>query len=101
MRIYKEEILARCSRWCAAHDYNEALALPSEPTIGNGVAIFTRDGDAARDFAARSIGGWSASKRADPVSDRLLHFRGWKKSASADLNSTGGFDPLLYQRPRR
>lgn len=50
MRIYKEGIFGPV---LCAHNYKEALALPRSMTTSNGVAIFTRDGDAARDFAAR------------------------------------------------
>src|SRR5262249_3624743 len=53
MRIYKEEIFGPVLSVVRAKDYSEALALPSQHDYGNGVAIFTRDGDAARDFAAK------------------------------------------------
>ncbi len=53
MRIYKEEIFGPVLSVVRAHDYKEALSLPSDHDYGNGVAIFTRDGDAARDFAAK------------------------------------------------
>src|SRR5213595_201355 len=53
MRIYKEAIFGPVLTVVRAHDYKEALSLPSDHDYGNGVAIFTRDGDAARDFAAR------------------------------------------------
>src|SRR5438046_2371042 len=52
MRIYKEEIFGPVLSVVRAHDYKEALSLPSDHDFGNGGAIFTRDGDAARDFAA-------------------------------------------------
>src|SRR5437899_3686348 len=53
MRIYKEEIFGPVLSVVRAHDYKEALALPSDHDYGNGGAIFTRDGAAARDFAAQ------------------------------------------------
>src|SRR5215471_184192 len=53
MRIYKEEIFGPVLSVVRAKDYAEALRLPSEHEYGNGVAIFTRDGDTARDFASR------------------------------------------------
>ncbi|MWC39072.1 aldehyde dehydrogenase family protein, partial [Brucella abortus] len=53
MRIYKEEIFGPVLSIVRAKNYEEALALPSDHEFGNGVAIFTRDGDAARDFASR------------------------------------------------
>src|SRR4051794_38469977 len=50
MRIYKEEIFGPVLSVVRAKDYDEALRLPSENEYGNGAAIFTRDGDAARQF---------------------------------------------------
>src|SRR5207244_13594071 len=50
MHIYKEEIFGPVLSVVRAKDYEEALRLPSEHDYGNGVAIFTRDGDTARDF---------------------------------------------------
>ena len=61
MRIYKEEIFGPVLSVVRAHDYDEALGLCNDHEYGNGVAIFTRDGDAARDFAPRSRSAWSAS----------------------------------------
>src|SRR5262249_50213251 len=53
MRIYKEEIFGPVLSVVRAKDYDEAVRLPSECEYGNGVAIFTRDGDTARDFTSR------------------------------------------------
>lgn len=53
MRIYQEEIFGPVLSVVRAADYEEALRLPSEHVYGNGVAIFTRDGDTARDFTRR------------------------------------------------
>ena len=58
MRIYKEEIFGPVLSVVRADSYEEALALPNDHEYGNGVAIFTRDGDAARDVASRvDVGG--------------------------------------------
>ena len=75
MRIYKEEIFGPVLSVVRAHDYDEALRLPSEHEYGNGVAIFTRDGDAARDFTARVNVGMVGRQRADPGAARLSHVR--------------------------
>ena len=81
-----------------AHDYKEALALPSDHDYGNGVAIFTRDGDAARDFAAKVNVGMVGINVPIPVPIAYYTFGGWKKSGFGDLNQHGpGFDPLLHQ----
>ncbi len=75
MRIYKEEIFGPVLSITRAKDYEEALRLPSEHEYGNGVAIFTRDGDAARDFASKVNVGMVGHQRADPGAARLLHVR--------------------------
>ncbi|MGH3967621.1 MAG: CoA-acylating methylmalonate-semialdehyde dehydrogenase, partial [Mycobacterium sp.] len=53
MSIYTDEIFGPVLCMVRAHDYEEALRLPTENEYGNGVAIFTRDGDTARDFTSR------------------------------------------------
>src|SRR5690606_24559068 len=53
MRIYKEEIFGPVLSVVRTESFEEAARLPTEHEFGNGVAIFTRDGDAARDFAAK------------------------------------------------
>ena len=98
MRIYKEEIFGPVLSVVRAHDYNEALALPSDHDYGNGVAIFTRDGDAARDFAAKVNVGMVGINVPIPVPIAYYTFGGWKKSGFGDLNQHGpDFDPLLHQ----
>src|SRR5687768_10715934 len=52
-RSYKEEIFGPVLQMVRAESFEEALRLPSEHEYGNGVAIFTRNGHAAREFAAR------------------------------------------------
>src|ERR1700693_4991027 len=61
MSIYKDEIFGPVLCIVRAQDYEEALALPSEHEYGNGVAIFTRDGDTARDFTSGFRSAWSVS----------------------------------------
>ena len=98
MRIYKEEIFGPVLSVVRAKDYAEALALPSDHDYGNGVAIFTRDGDAARDFAAKVNVGMVGINVPIPVPIAYYTFGGWKKSGFGDLNQHGpDFDPLLHQ----
>ena len=61
MRIYKEEIFGPVLSVVRAKTYEEGLKLANDHEYGNGVAIFTRDGDAARDFAAKVKSAWWAS----------------------------------------
>src|SRR5258708_37438182 len=67
MRIYKEEIFGPVLSVVHANTYEEALRLPSEHEYGNGVAIFTRDADTARDFATRENVGMVGVNFAIPV----------------------------------
>ncbi len=89
MRIYKEEIFGPVLSVVRADTYEEALRLPSEHAYGNGVAIFTRDGDAARDFADRVQVGMVGVNVPIPVPIAYYTFGGWKASAFGDLNQHG------------
>ncbi|MFC5586378.1 CoA-acylating methylmalonate-semialdehyde dehydrogenase [Nitratireductor kimnyeongensis] len=89
MRIYKEEIFGPVLSVVRANTYEEALALPNDHEYGNGVAIFTRDGDAARDFAARVDVGMVGVNVPIPVPIAYYTFGGWKASAFGDLNQHG------------
>ena len=98
MRIYKEEIFGPVLSVVRAKDYEEAVRLPSESEYGNGVAIFTRDGDTARDFTSRVQVGMVGVNFAIPVPLAYHTFGGWKRSGFGDLNQHGpDFDPLLHQ----
>jgi malonate-semialdehyde dehydrogenase (acetylating)/methylmalonate-semialdehyde dehydrogenase len=89
MRIYKEEIFGPVLSVVRANNYEEALKLPNEHEYGNGVAIFTRDGDAARDFAARVQVGMVGVNVPIPVPIAYYTFGGWKGSSFGDLNQHG------------
>src|ERR1700724_674301 len=100
MRIYKEEIFGAVLSVVRAHDYNEALALPSDHDYGNGVAIFTRDGDAARDFAAKVNVGMVGINVPIPVPIAYYTFGGWKKSGFGDLNQHGPDSIRFYTKTK-
>ncbi|MHB2167285.1 CoA-acylating methylmalonate-semialdehyde dehydrogenase [Alsobacter sp. R-9] len=89
MRIYKEEIFGPVLSVVRAKAYDEALALANDHEYGNGVAIFTRDGDAARDFAARVNVGMVGVNVPIPVPLAYYTFGGWKRSGFGDLNQHG------------
>ena len=89
MRIYAEEIFGPVLVIARAADYEEALRLPSEHEYGNGVAIFTRDGDTARDFTARVEVGMVGVNVPIPVPIAYHTFGGWKRSGFGDLNQHG------------
>jgi malonate-semialdehyde dehydrogenase (acetylating)/methylmalonate-semialdehyde dehydrogenase len=100
MTIAQEEIFGPVLSVVRAHDYKEALALPSEHDYGNGVAIFTRDGDAARDFAARVNVGMVGINVPIPVPIAYYTFGGWKKSGFGDLNQHGPDSVRFYTKTK-
>ena len=100
MRIYKEEIFGPVLSVVRAKDYKEALDLPSKHEYGNGVAIFTRDGDAARDFAAKVDVGMVGINFAIPVPLAYHTFGGWKRSFFGDLNQHGPDSVRFYTKTK-
>ena len=100
MRIYQEEIFGPVLSVVRATDYAQALRLPSEHPYGNGVAIFTRDGDAARDFAARVNVGMVGINVPIPVPLAYHTFGGWKKSGFGDLNQHGPDGIRFYTKTK-
>jgi malonate-semialdehyde dehydrogenase (acetylating)/methylmalonate-semialdehyde dehydrogenase len=89
MRIYKEEIFGPVLSVVRAAGYDEALRLCNDHEYGNGVAIYTRDGDAARDFAAKVQVGMVGVNVPIPVPAAYYTFGGWKRSGFGDLNQYG------------
>ncbi|MEV0467417.1 CoA-acylating methylmalonate-semialdehyde dehydrogenase [Nocardia tengchongensis] len=100
MRIYKEEIFGPVLALVRAKDYEEALRLPNEHEYGNGVAIFTRDGDTARDFAARVQVGMVGINVPIPVPIAYHTFGGWKRSGFGDLNQHGPDSIRFYTKTK-
>ena len=89
MDIYKTEIFGPVLSVVRAKTYEEALDLPMKHEYGNGVAIYTRDGDAARDFASRINIGMVGINVPIPVPLAYHSFGGWKASSFGDLNQHG------------
>jgi malonate-semialdehyde dehydrogenase (acetylating)/methylmalonate-semialdehyde dehydrogenase len=89
MKTYQEEIFGPVLQIARAKDFDEAIALPSTHQYGNGVAIFTRDGDAAREFASRVQVGMVGINVPIPVPLAYHTFGGWKRSAFGDVNQHG------------
>ncbi|RJQ72285.1 CoA-acylating methylmalonate-semialdehyde dehydrogenase [Pseudonocardiaceae bacterium YIM PH 21723] len=100
MKIYKEEIFGPVLTVARAADYEEALALPSTHEYGNGVAIFTRDGDTARDFVARVDTGMVGVNVPIPVPVAYHTFGGWKRSGFGDLNQHGPDSIRFYTKTK-
>jgi len=89
MKSYQDEIFGPVLQIVRAESFEEALALPSNHPYGNGVAIFTRDGRAARDFASRVQVGMVGINVPIPVPVAYHSFGGWKRSAFGDANQHG------------
>lgn len=100
MDIYKTEIFGPVLTTVRAKTYEEALGLAMDHEYGNGTAIFTRDGDTARDFANRINIGMVGINVPIPVPLAYHTFGGWKKSAFGDLNQHGPDAFRFYTRTK-
>jgi malonate-semialdehyde dehydrogenase (acetylating)/methylmalonate-semialdehyde dehydrogenase len=100
MTIYKEEIFGPVLSVVRAKDYEEAVRLPSEHEYGNGVSIYTRDGDTARDFTNRVNVGMVGVNFAIPVPLAYHTFGGWKRSGFGDLNQHGPDSVRFYTKTK-
>ena len=100
MAIYREEIFGPVLVIARAADYEQALAMASDHEYGNGVAIFTRDGDAARDFTARVEVGMVGVNVPIPVPIAYFTFGGWKRSGFGDLNQHGADAFRFYTKTK-
>jgi malonate-semialdehyde dehydrogenase (acetylating)/methylmalonate-semialdehyde dehydrogenase len=89
MRTYEDEIFGPVLQMVRAESFEEAVALPSQHQYGNGVAIFTRNGRAAREFAAQVNVGMVGINVPIPVPVAYHTFGGWKRSAFGDANQHG------------
>ncbi|WP_372838995.1 CoA-acylating methylmalonate-semialdehyde dehydrogenase [Phaeovulum sp.] len=100
MEIYQKEIFGPVLSTVRAQSYEEALKLAMDHEYGNGTAIFTRDGDTARDFANRVNVGMIGINVPIPVPLAYHTFGGWKKSAFGDLNQHGPDAFRFYTRTK-
>jgi malonate-semialdehyde dehydrogenase (acetylating)/methylmalonate-semialdehyde dehydrogenase len=89
MKTYQEEIFGPVLQIVRAKDLEEAAKLPSEHQYGNGVAIFTRNGLAAREFASKVNVGMVGVNVPIPVPVAYHTFGGWKRSSFGDANQHG------------
>jgi malonate-semialdehyde dehydrogenase (acetylating)/methylmalonate-semialdehyde dehydrogenase len=100
MDIYRKEIFGPVLSTVRAKTYEEALGYAMDHEYGNGTAIFTRDGDTARDFAARVNVGMVGINVPIPVPLAYHTFGGWKKSGFGDLNQHGPDAFKFYTRTK-
>ena len=100
MRIYREEIFGPVLLIARADTYEAALAMASNNPYGNGVSIFTRDGDTARDFTTRVNVGMVGVNVPIPVPVASYTFGGWKQSGFGDLGQYGADGFRFYSKTK-
>ncbi len=98
MKIYKEEIFGPVLSVVRVPDFDNALKLVNEHEFGNGTAIFTRDGDAAREFANRAKIGMVGVNVPIPVPLAFHSFGGWKRSLFGDIHMHGPEGVRFYTK---
>jgi malonate-semialdehyde dehydrogenase (acetylating)/methylmalonate-semialdehyde dehydrogenase len=98
MRIYKEEIFGPVLSVVRTESFEEALQLVNDHEFGNGTAIFTRDGEAAREFTNRVQAGMVGVNVAIPVPIAFHSFGGWKRSLFGDHHIYGMEGFRFYTR---
>lgn len=100
MDIYKKEIFGPVLSTVRTESYEEALKIAMDHEYGNGITIYTRDGDTARDFANRINVGMVGINVPIPVPLAYHTFGGWKKSVFGDLNQHGPDAFKFYTRTK-
>jgi len=98
MRIYKEEIFGPVLSVVRVKDFNEALQLVNDHEFGNGVSIFTRDGDSARTFSNKVKIGMVGINIPIPVPVAFHSFGGWKRSLFGDQHMHGPEGVRFYTK---
>jgi malonate-semialdehyde dehydrogenase (acetylating) / methylmalonate-semialdehyde dehydrogenase len=98
MRIYKEEIFGPVLSVVRTNTFEEALKLVNDHEFGNGTAIFTRDGEVAREFTNRVQAGMVGVNVAIPVPIAFHSFGGWKRSLFGDHHIYGMEGVRFYTR---
>ncbi len=98
MQSYQEEIFGPVLQVVRAENLEEAASLPSRHQYGNGVAIFTRNGLAAREFASKVNVGMVGINVPIPVPVAYHSFGGWKRSAFGDVNQHGTEGVRFYTK---
>ena len=98
MKIYREEIFGPVLSVVRTDSFDAAAQIINQHALGNGAAIFTRDGDAARDFAHRVHAGMVGINVAIPVPMAFHSFGGWKSSLFGDHHMHGPEGVRFYTR---
>tara|TARA_Y100000817_G_scaffold139971_1_gene109746 strand:- start:1 stop:1494 length:1494 start_codon:yes stop_codon:yes gene_type:complete len=98
MRIYKEEIFGPVLSVVRAKNFEEALTLVNDHEFGNGVSIFTRDGDVGRSFSNKAQIGMVGINIPIPVPMAFHSFGGWKRSLFGDQHMHGPEGVRFYTK---
>ncbi len=98
MRIYKEEIFGPVLSVVRAKNFDEALNLVNDHEFGNGVSIFTRDGDVGRSFSSKAKIGMVGINIPIPVPMAFHSFGGWKRSLFGDQHMHGPEGVRFYTK---
>ena len=98
MRIYKEEIFGPVLSVVRTTNYDEALKLVNDHEFGNGVSIFTRDGDVGRSFSSKAKIGMVGINIPIPVPMAFHSFGGWKRSLFGDQHMHGPEGVRFYTK---
>jgi malonate-semialdehyde dehydrogenase (acetylating)/methylmalonate-semialdehyde dehydrogenase len=101
MKSYQDEIFGPVLQILRAETFEEALSYPSKHQYGNGVAIFTRNGDMARQFAAKVEVGMVGINVPIPVPVAYHSFGGWKRSGFGDTDQYGMDGVRFYTRTKK
>ncbi|AJP70670.1 CoA-acylating methylmalonate-semialdehyde dehydrogenase [Sphingomonas hengshuiensis] len=100
MRSYNEEIFGPVLQMLRASSFEEAVSYPTGHQYGNGVALFTRNGDLARKFMSSVEVGMVGINVPIPVPVAYHSFGGWKRSGFGDLNQYGMDGIRFYTRTK-
>ena len=98
MRIYKEEIFGPVLSVVRVKTFEDATKIINEHEYGNGVSIYTRDGDAGRTFASKIQVGMVGINVPIPVPMAFHSFGGWKRSLFGDSGMHGTEGVRFYTK---
>jgi malonate-semialdehyde dehydrogenase (acetylating) / methylmalonate-semialdehyde dehydrogenase len=98
MKIYQEEIFGPVLSVVRVENFEQALELIHSHSFANGVSLFTRDGDSAREFASRIQVGMVGINVPIPVPMAFHSFGGWKDSLFGDHHIHGPEGVRFYTR---
>jgi malonate-semialdehyde dehydrogenase (acetylating)/methylmalonate-semialdehyde dehydrogenase len=100
MKSYQDEIFGPVLQIVRAKTFEEAVSYPTRHQYGNGVALFTRNGDLAREFTKTVEVGMIGINVPIPVPVSYYSFGGWKRSGFGDLNQYGMDGVRFYTRTK-